>query len=61
MLDDFKDALKKLGPSVNPTQRRKYYAMRNKFAGVSLRLKDQDAEVNGDEERVPPAANPEIR
>ena len=36
-IDDFRYALDKLGPSVSPAQRRRYAAMRNKFAGMSLR------------------------
>ena len=38
--DDFRLAITKLSPSVSPTQRKRYLALRNKFAGLSLRVKD---------------------
>jgi len=38
--DDFRVAVTKLSPSVTPTQRKRYLALRNKFAGLSIRLKD---------------------
>lgn len=45
-LEDFHNALKKLGPSVSTSQRRKYTALRGKFSGMSLRLpKDVDVEA----------------
>ncbi|THH10049.1 hypothetical protein EW145_g1602 [Phellinidium pouzarii] len=45
-LEDFGRALGKLGPSVSTTQRKKYAAMRNKFAGISLKFaKDTDPEA----------------
>lgn len=37
IVDDFVNALEKLGPSVSPAQRRKYASIRNKFAGLTLR------------------------
>ncbi|KAL1672138.1 P-loop containing nucleoside triphosphate hydrolase protein [Schizophyllum commune] len=36
-LDDFSEAVEKVGPSVSAAQRRKYDAMRNKFAGLPVR------------------------
>ncbi|KAH8118087.1 ribosome biogenesis ATPase RIX7 [Phellopilus nigrolimitatus] len=43
--DDFEAALDKLGPSVSVAQRRKYSALRSKFAGMSLRFtKDNEPE-----------------
>ncbi|KAI5119451.1 hypothetical protein M0805_008388 [Coniferiporia weirii] len=46
--EDFVGALDKLGPSVSAAQRRKYSAMRNKFAGMSLRFaKDTETENVG--------------
>ena len=39
-VSDFQNALSKLGPSVSATQRKRYNALRNKFAGLSLRIKE---------------------
>ncbi|EJD06507.1 ribosome biogenesis ATPase RIX7 [Fomitiporia mediterranea MF3/22] len=47
-LDDFRLALTKLGPSVSQVQRKKYAAMRNKFAGMSLRF-TKGVEADADE------------
>ena len=42
---DFAAAMEKLGPSVSVTQRRKYNALQNKFAGLPLRSsRDNDSE-----------------
>jgi ribosome biogenesis ATPase len=39
MLEDFVRAVDKLGPSVSAAQRRKYEALRSKFAGLPVRVK----------------------
>ncbi|KAJ7086017.1 P-loop containing nucleoside triphosphate hydrolase protein [Mycena belliarum] len=46
-LPDFVDALEKVGPSVSVAQRRKYEALRAKFAGLPVRVGKED-----DEKRV---------
>lgn len=38
--DDFRLALSKLSPSVSLTQRKRYAALRNKLAGMSIRIKE---------------------
>lgn len=46
-IEDMELALRKVGPSVTPAQRRRYTAMRSKLAGVSLRTpKDADEELS---------------
>ena len=37
-LSDFSQAMDKIGPSVSPAQRRKYEALRNKFAGLPVKM-----------------------
>jgi ribosome biogenesis ATPase len=42
-ISDFGSALDKIGPSVSVAQRRKYEALRNKFAGLPVRVgKDEE-------------------
>ena len=49
-MEDMDVALKKVGPSVTPSQRKRYAAMRSKLAGVSLRPpKDADEEISNRE------------
>ncbi|KAF9223240.1 ribosome biogenesis ATPase RIX7 [Gyrodon lividus] len=42
MLEDFMRAVEKIGPSVSAVQRRKYEALRSKFAGLPVRVKGDD-------------------
>ncbi|KAL5525832.1 hypothetical protein ACEPAG_7169 [Sanghuangporus baumii] len=57
-LDDFRAALDKIGPSVSPAQRRKYHAMKNKFAGMSLRFtRGPDRDVDDANSSSSPATN----
>lgn len=44
VLADFVGALDKVGPSVSEAQRRRYEALRNKFAGLPVTYKVQDKE-----------------
>lgn len=39
--DDFARAAGKVGPSVSPSQRRKYEALRSKFAGLPVRIREE--------------------
>ncbi|KAG6329999.1 hypothetical protein ID866_9091 [Astraeus odoratus] len=39
---DFAGAMQKVGPSVSPNQRRKYEALRSKFAGLPIRVKEEE-------------------
>lgn len=39
--DDFAGAAGKVGPSVSPSQRRKYEALRSKFAGLPVRIREE--------------------
>ncbi|KAF9230964.1 P-loop containing nucleoside triphosphate hydrolase protein [Melanogaster broomeanus] len=43
MLEDFVRAVDKIGPSVSAAQRRRYEALRSKFAGLPVRVKGGDA------------------
>jgi ribosome biogenesis ATPase len=43
MLEDFVRAVDKIGPSVSAAQRRRYEALRSKFAGLPVRVKGEDA------------------
>lgn len=46
LLEDFKRALEKCGPSVSAAQRKKYIALQSKFSGMSLKFaRDTDAEA----------------
>ncbi|KAJ7352536.1 P-loop containing nucleoside triphosphate hydrolase protein [Mycena albidolilacea] len=47
-LPDFGDALDKVGPSVSATQRRKYEALRAKFAGLPVRVGKEEEEKRVD-------------
>jgi ribosome biogenesis ATPase len=42
--DDFSQALEKIGPSVNATQRWKYLRLKNKFAGLPIGKTSTDAD-----------------
>lgn len=45
-LNDFSTALTKVQPSVSTTQRRKYEALRHKFAGLPVRAGKEDSNKN---------------
>jgi ribosome biogenesis ATPase len=47
-LADFVDALDKVGPSVSVAQRRKYEALRAKFAGLPVRVGKEEEEKRVD-------------
>jgi ribosome biogenesis ATPase len=47
-LPDFGDALDKVGPSVSAAQRRKYEALRAKFAGLPVRVGKEEEEKRVD-------------
>jgi len=47
-LPDFVDALDKVGPSVSVAQRRKYEALRAKFAGLPVRVGKEEEEKRVD-------------
>ncbi|KAL1746425.1 P-loop containing nucleoside triphosphate hydrolase protein [Schizophyllum fasciatum] len=48
-VEDFSEAVEKVGPSVSVAQRRKYDAMRNKFAGLPVRGRKEMAPESGAE------------
>lgn len=50
-LPEFEDALSNLGPSVSPAQRRKYEALRSKFAGLPVKA-SKPLDDSKDEEKV---------
>lgn len=51
-LPEFENALSNLGPSVSPAQRRKYEALRSKFAGLPVKASKILVDDSKDEEKV---------
>ncbi|KAJ3543537.1 hypothetical protein NMY22_g3105 [Coprinellus aureogranulatus] len=51
-ISDFAGALDKIGPSVSAAQRRKYEALRNKFAGLPVRVGRDEEEKRVDSDKM---------